>query len=96
MNGFDVKVNRAWTDAGEEAIVRRVALVIIGHDKGVVKETEHGLDRWQVDVSGNNWWARFRTEEKKLILDLDYRYGSKDKMDALQLVLNWLIGNWSQ
>ncbi len=90
---FKIEVSSGiWKNAGEEAIVRRIAQVVYGSDEGV-KLNHHRA--WHLKESSNDWWAMRLNEINGVIeFEVGYRYGSgnnKPMMQALETFLNWIF-----
>jgi len=88
-----ITVNRPlWLMAGEEAVIRRIAMVVIGHDDGVAEQPT-GY-KWALNQSGNDWWASGIEDG---ILRVDYRYGNtpgsggEQMMIGLEEFLAWIF-----
>lgn len=79
-----------WRNAGTEAILKRIALVICGTADRVARQ-EHGYP-WSLDQAGNDWWATDLDEQG--VLKVSWRYGgggNRGFMEHLEYVLNWLF-----
>ncbi len=90
---FKIEVSSGiWKNAGEEAIVRRIAQVVYGSDEGI---KDYGEGSWHLKESANDWWVVRLNELNGIIeFQIGYRYGSgnnKPMMQALETFLNWIF-----
>lgn len=73
---------RAWK---EEGLAKRIAALIYG--AGASAEKREGETRWHIG-RGNNWWLHPKGGDKYM---LHYRYPTEEKMQALSVLLEWLL-----
>ena len=78
-----IKVHHFWT---EELLVKRIARVVC-HTDAHVQLRRDGY-KWDLDYSGNNWWASALEDRQ---IKIAYRYGNESKMEAVKVVLEWLL-----
>lgn len=79
-----LKILKLKNEQDAEWFAKRMALLISG-EKGTAHKKSHGS--WAIG-STNDWWLH----NKKDGWYLQYRYPTKEKMEALQLVLEWIVG----
>ncbi len=74
------------TPEDEQFVIARLAALVSDRPRVVVKETGY---RYALD-EGNDWWADRDPQTGEFVLA--YRYGTKERMDALKVVVDWLVG----
>lgn len=91
-----------WLNAGEEAVIRRIAEIVAGHANAEHCQQQDRGYKWGLCVTGNDWWASEMTREPNPdgermmgVIKVAYRYGgggsNSDMMRALQTYLNWIF-----
>lgn len=77
------------SDTDQQWILQRLAKLINGNDE--YRAQEQGFQ--YALGTANDWWVSFEAVEgKPTKVRLCYRYGVKARMDALRMVILWLLG----
>ena len=90
-----ISVRRCYLD-DEEALAKRIAAIVVGTHAEIrenkPEDRAAGMFKWELHAPSNDWKM---TEIKDGFVEIHCRYGgggNQAMMDALKIVLEWMVG----